>query len=475
MRKLLPALYYLEKDLRLAPKTKIIAVSRSGLTRADYIDNVLEQLKLYLPEDHFEENSWINFSRRLDYLSIDLSNNSQYAQLKKALAEASDNEANIFYLSTPPDLFGAICQALQVNKLVNKNSRIVLEKPLGEDYHSSTEISDVVGSIFSEDNIYRIDHYLGKETVQNLLALRFANVLFEPLWNRSFIDNIQITVAETVGVEGRWGYYNDSGALRDMVQNHLLQLLCLVAMGVPGNMSAESIRAEKIKVLKSLKILSEEEVCLNTVRGQYQKGVISNKAVPGYLEEIDSGHESQTETFVAIRADVHNWRWRGVPFYLRTGKRMPDRYSEIVIQFKEVPHSIFSASANLQANKLVIRLQPQESIQLFKMNKVPGLQNEVEMVPVTLNLVLPEVMTAHRVPEAYERLIYDVMRGDSTLFVHRQEVEAAWRWCDAIQTGWQQQAIEPIDYAAGSWGPQAANELTKSSGHHWNETDLGSR
>ncbi len=331
-------------------------------------------------------------------------------------------------------------------------------------------INDAVAKVFPENNIYRIDHYLGKETVQNLLALRFANALFEPVWSNSHIDNVQITVSETVGCEGRWGYYDDSGALRDMIQNHMLQLLCLVAMGVPVSLEPEAVRAEKIKVLKSLKTMSPDQVRRNAIRAQYGAGNMAGKAVPGYKEEPGGKPESSTETFVAIKAELHNWRWRGVPFFLRTGKRLPSRFSEIVIQFKSVPHSIFPSTSNLLPNKLVIRLQPEESIQLSMMNKIPGLSEGMPVMPVTLNLTMPDRFAEVRVPEAYERLILDVMRGNSTLFVHRDEVEAAWVWADAILDEWSVSTVEPHSYPAGSWGPQASFELTARDGRSWHES-----
>ena len=481
MRKLLPALYYLDQDYHLNEETKVVGAARSTLTEEQYINKVRDAFTKFIPAEHFEEDVWERFSRRITYVSVDVESSSSFDGIKTTLGESFDKLISIYYLSTPPSVFSAICQSLCDSNLVLENSRIVLEKPLGMDLKSSRQINDAVAGVAHEKNVYRIDHYLGKETVQNLLALRFANALFEPLWSGAHIDNVQITVSESVGVEGRWGYYNDSGALRDMVQNHLLQLLSLVAMGVPVSMEPDAVRAEKIKVLKSLKIMTPEEVKTNTVRGQYKDGVIHGERVPGYIRDQqsvgqgdvdgsdDSLEQSNTETFVAIRADIYNWRWRGVPFYLRTGKRLPSRFSEIVIQFKDVPHSIFPESANLAPNKLVIRLQPEESIQLFKMSKAPGLNIGMRMLPVTLNLTLPESVVSKRTPEAYERLIFDVIRGDATLFVHRAEVEAAWKWCDVILDTWADDTLPISKYAAGSWGPQAAFELTARAGNSWHE------
>jgi glucose-6-phosphate 1-dehydrogenase len=474
-RKLLPALYYLDLDRHLNDATKIISTARSDLSDDQYRDQVKKALDAFVPAHHHDQHTWKRFAKRITYVKADVNHADSFHRIKQILAHDFDVRPSVYYLSTPPSIFGIICRLLRESHLVKENSRIVLEKPVGVDLKSSRQINDAVARVAHEKNVYRIDHYLGKETVQNLLALRFANALFEPVWSSTHIDNVQITVAETVGVEGRWRYYNDSGALRDMVQNHLLQLLSLVAMGVPVSMDPEAVRAEKIKVLKSLKIMSAEEVVLNTVRGQYKEGVVEGESVVGYLEEqgqrSDIAQVSHTETFTAIRADIHNWRWRGVPFFLRTGKRMTSRFSEIVIQFKDVPHSIFPKSANLMPNKLVIRLQPEESIQLYKMNKAPGLNVGMRMLPVTLNLTLPDTVTATRVPEAYERLLFDVMRGDATLFVHRAEVEAAWIWCDAILGGWAGLSLPVHQYPAGSWGPQAAFELIARSGNAWHENN----
>ncbi|AJQ94961.1 glucose-6-phosphate dehydrogenase [Gynuella sunshinyii] len=470
IRKLMPALYFLDKDHQLAPAAKIIGASRTALERAEFQSMVRKGLEEFVAEKYMDEAVWERFSERLSYVSVDASKNETFQHLSEVLGNDACLGNTIFYLSTAPGLFGPICRGLKASNLVSEHSRVVLEKPLGKDLASSIVINDGVAEVFDEDNIYRIDHYLGKETVQNLLAVRFANALFEPVWTNSHIDNVQITVAETVGVEGRWGYYDDSGALRDMVQNHMLQLLCLVAMGVPVSLDQDAVRAEKIKVLKSLKIMSASEVREHAVRAQYGSGVANGASVPGYTQEEGGKPDSTTETFVAIRADIHNWRWRGVPFYLRTGKRLPARFSEIVIEFKDVPHSIFPESSNIMANKLVIRLQPEESLQLYMMNKVPGLGKGMEVHPVTLNLTQPDKYADKRIPEAYERLLFDVMKGNSTLFVHRAEVEAAWKWCDAILNGWAEHAGLPSTYMSGTWGPQTAFELVAKDGRSWHES-----
>ncbi|GGX39545.1 glucose-6-phosphate dehydrogenase [Saccharospirillum salsuginis] len=470
IRKLLPALYNLDRAGYLCENTRVIGASRTDLGRDGYIDLVKQGMDEFIDRDEWDEAVWDRFAARLSYVAVNAREPETFQLLADELDKDFSCQDTVYYLSTAPDFFGEISRHLNATGLVNDHSRVVLEKPIGKSLESSKVINDAVSEVFAEDNIYRIDHYLGKETVQNLLAVRFANALFEPVWTNAHIDNVQITVAETVGVEGRWGYYDDSGALRDMIQNHLLQLLCLVAMGVPVSLDTDAVRAEKIKVLKSLKKMDIEQVRRNTVRAQYAAGTIGGQQVPGYQEEEGGKPNSQTETFVAIRADIHNWRWRGVPFYLRTGKRLPSRYSEIVIQFKDVPHSIFPHGSNLSGNKLVIRLQPEESIQLFMMNKLPGLGEGMQMTPVTLNLTMPDHIADVRVPEAYERLILDVIRGNSTLFVHRDEVEAAWVWADAILDGWRQSTVAPHAYPSGSWGPQAAFELVARDGRSWHES-----
>lgn len=470
IRKLLPALYNLDRAGYLCENTRVIGASRTDLGRDGYIELVQQGMAEFVSREEWDEAVWERFKARLSYVAVNAREPDTFQQLAGELNSDFGCQDTVYYLSTAPDFFGEITRNLDAAGLINDKSRVVLEKPIGKSLESSKVINDSVSAVVAENNIYRIDHYLGKETVQNLLAVRFANALFEPVWTNAHIDNVQITVAETVGVEGRWGYYDDSGAMRDMIQNHLLQLLCLVAMGVPVSLDADAVRAEKLKVLRSLKKMSLERVRRNTVRAQYSAGSMDGEQVPGYKEEEGGKPGSQTETFVAVRADIHNWRWRGVPFYLRTGKRLPARYSEIVIQFKDVPHSIFPEASNLNPNKLVIRLQPEESIQLYMMNKLPGLGEGMQVTPVTLNLTMPDRIADARVPEAYERLILDVIRGNSTLFVHRDEVEAAWTWADAILEGWSKSTVDPHTYPAGSWGPQAAFELVARDGRSWHES-----
>ncbi|WP_308201404.1 glucose-6-phosphate dehydrogenase [Sphaerisporangium perillae] len=471
MRKLLPALYHCDRDGRLAPETRIIAMSRGGLTDADFRGKVEAEVRPGLHAGDAE--GWQRFLRRLHHVSVDVGAGDLdgWRPLTHLLAGREDID-RIFYLASPPMTFGPFCRGIHEAGLVTPRSRVVLEKPLGRDLAGARAINDEVGAIFEERQIFRIDHYLGKETVQNLLVLRFANAFLEPIWNSLWIDHVQITAAESVGTPGRRGYYDHAGALRDMVQNHLLQLLCLVAMEPPPRHDRESIRDEKVKVLQALRPISGGEADRFTVRGQYVAGEVGGRPVPGYLDEPDQTAPTEAsrhvETFTAIRAEVRNWRWAGVPFYLRTGKRMPYRRSEIVVQFKDVPHSIFPGGGG--PNRLVLRLQPSEGIHLHIMAKEPG-AGEVVPRPVPLSLSFADTFQA-RVPEAYERLLMDVLGGNPTLFMRRDEVEAAWSWIDPIIATWESAGAFPEPYAAGTTGPAAAHELLGRSGRAWHEEDL---
>ncbi|HWE45940.1 MAG TPA: glucose-6-phosphate dehydrogenase [Caulobacteraceae bacterium] len=465
LRMLYPSLYFLELDGLLPRNFAIVGASRSQLSDADFSERVHEAVRERAGE-HFSDEAFEGFRKRLKYIGGDAGQPEMYLRLSHATEGAGEV---IFYLSTSPSLYGAIAQNLQNCGLAAAPNRIVVEKPLGRDLASCRAINDALGAGFSEDRIFRIDHYLGKEAVQNLLALRFANTFFEPLWNKVSIDHVQITVAETVGVEGRWGYYDEYGAIRDMVQNHMLQLLCLVAMEPPASLDPDSVRNEKVKVLRSLRTLNGREVDRKTVRGQYRAGVAEGHSVPGYADEAD-GRASDTETYVALCANVDNWRWAGVPFYLRTGKRMPERSSQIVIQFREVPHSVFDG-AELLANRLTIRLQPQEEISLLLMNKTPTLEEEgrgMDLKPLALNLSLSDAFPARR-RIAYERLLLEAIKNDTTLFVRRDEAEAAWAWIDAVVHGWKKTGMKPNPYVAGTWGPAGAFALVERDGRSWYE------
>jgi len=467
LRKLMPALYHLSNDGYLHREARIISVSRNPVSHEDHLALIREKLQTYLKDAFFDETAWEAFAAQLRYVTTDVTDNDAYRELAEVLNEYPERE-RVNYLSTSPSLFGTICKSLAAWNLVHDKTRVVLEKPLGRDLASSKVINDEVAEVFNESAIYRIDHYLGKDTVQNIMALRFSNGIFMPLWSSRSIDHVQITVAETVGVEGRWGYYDDFGALRDMVQNHLLQLLCLVAMEPPCTLDGNNVRDEKVKVLRSLRRIGADTVNTKTVRGQYVEGVSDAKPVPGYLDEEGVRPGSTTETFAALRVDIDNWRWNGVPFYLRTGKRMAKRYSEIMIQYKKVPHSIFPLGGNcLEENKLIIRLQPEESIKLVMMNKIPGLGEGMRLQPVELELNIPE--NRPRTPEAYEHLLLDVIRANPTLFMRRDEVEAAWEWADEILNNWEKTGTKIRPYTAGTYGPAASIALIERDERSWHE------
>ncbi|HVY88936.1 MAG TPA: glucose-6-phosphate dehydrogenase [Hyphomonadaceae bacterium] len=466
-RMLFPSLYFLDADGLLPAGLKIIGAARSDHTDEGFRKDVRGWVE-ERGQGFFSADAWDKFARRLFYSPGDATDPKSYATLKAKMDGAASGEA-IYYLSTSPALYTPIVQGLAGQKMTAAPSRIIVEKPIGRDLKSCEAINAVIAQHFEESRIFRIDHYLGKETVQNLIALRFANALFEPLWNRHTIDHVQISVAETVGVEGRFSYYNEYGATRDMVQNHLLQLLCLIAMEPPSNLRPESVRGEKVKVLRSLRPIRDSELAHKTVRGQYTRGVADGKTVPGYLEE-EGGKPSDTETFVAICAHVDNWRWAGVPFYLRTGKRLPTRSSQIMIEFRDVPHSIFNGSP-LIANRLTITLQPEENISLTIMNKTPSLtQGGYELQPLSLNLSLIDAFKGEKRRRiAYERLLLEAINDNSTLFVRRDEAEAAWTWVDRIIEGWARMGMKPAPYQAGSWGPAGAFALTERNGHSWHE------
>ncbi|WP_408640621.1 glucose-6-phosphate dehydrogenase [Allosphingosinicella deserti] len=464
---LLPSLFGLDGDGLLPPALRIIGTARSDLDKASFRAAAAASLERYIDADRRTPELVERFLGRLDYVQVDVSEPSQFSRIGAALGSTDDSLA--IFLSTAPSLFRPTIEGLASAGLTGETVRMALEKPLGTDLATSREINDAVAAAFPEDRTFRIDHYLGKETVQNLLALRFGNSLFEPLWNSTGIEHVQITVSETVGLEGRAGYYETSGALRDMVQNHMLQLLALVAMEPPSAFQAGAVRDEKVKVLRSLRPITRETVLAETVTGQYKEGAVGGAPVPGYLDEL--GRPSDTETFVAVKAHVDNWRWKGVPFYLRTGKRLPTRRSEIFIQFKGVPHSIFAArGATVRPNKLLISLQPEENIRLLLMTKQPGLDREgIRLREVPLDLGMANAFADTRRRIAYERLILDLLEGDPTLFVRRDEVEAQWEWIDGIRDGWAANAMVPKSYGAGTWGPSAAIALTERDGVSWYE------
>jgi len=468
MRKLLPALYHRDCDGQITPESRIIAASRGALSREEYLAMVDQSLQSKLAEGDFDDRAWQSFKERLHFVQADAYEHEQWGALVDILAGEEDR-VRVAYLATAPGLFGALAKGLKSNGLVTDLSRIVLEKPLGRDLESAREINTAVGECFDENQIYRIDHYLGKETVQNLLALRFANSLFEPLWRRGSIDHVQFTVAEDLGVGGRVEFYDGVGALRDMIQNHLLQLVCLFAMEPPSSLDQNAVRDEKIKVLRSLKPISPEDARTRTVRGQYAEGVIKGASVDGFPDEL-SNKESTTETFVALKLEIENWRWSGVPFYLRTGKRLKAKHSEIVVQFQAVPHSIFPEQEfKVSPNLLRIRLQPDEGVQLSVMAKEPG-PGGFELRPVSLNLSFAETFGV-RYPDAYARLLMEVLRGNPALFMRRDEVEEAWQWIDGIIESWDVSKQKVESYVSGSWGPTASFMMLDRDGRAWYQED----
>jgi glucose-6-phosphate 1-dehydrogenase len=466
-RKLLPALYYRCADKQLPSEARVIAVARRNLSTDAFRETARAAIRKHVAEADRPEPAVEHFLGRIRYFAAPANDDAGWPELKASLSEHPE-WIRVFYLATDPELFVPFCEKIAAHDLVTGQSRVVVEKPIGHSGESARALNDAIGRIFPESHIYRIDHYLGKETVQNLMALRFANILFEPLWNSAHIDHVQITVAEALGVEGRAEYYNGAGALRDMVQNHMLQLLCLTAMEPPTSLAADAVRDEKLKVLKSLVPISAETAADRTVRGQYRAGASPEGRVPGYAEEL--GRESHTETFVALRAQIANWRWAHVPFFLRTGKRLPSRVSEIVVAFRKVPHSVFESTAgHIAPNRLVVRLQPDESINLWLMIKDPG-PGGMRLENRALNMSFAEAFGV-RNPDAYERLLMDVVRGNQTLFMRRDEVEAAWRWIDPIQDAWAGDDEPPKAYTAGTWGPASAIALIERAGRTWHEDE----
>jgi glucose-6-phosphate 1-dehydrogenase len=472
-RKLLPALYNLAADGELPPAVAVLGVARRDKSDADFRSE-MEQAVRKFSRQTVRGDIWKTFGQSVFYHRTEFHDLEGYKSLAERLGrmdkERGTRGNRLFYLAVAPDQFDDIVGNL---KKVGLNSapegswsRVIVEKPFGSDLPSARELNRIVSSSFSEDQTYRIDHFLGKETAQNILVLRFANAIFEPLWNTRYIDHIQITAAETLGVEGRAGYYDKSGALRDMVQNHLLQLLCLIAMEAPTDLSADSTRDEKVKVVRSLRRLAGEAVIHNVVRGQYSAGAINGKPVPGYREEQGVNPESTTETYVALRVQIDDWRWADVPVYIRVGKRLPKSGTEISIHFKKAPPVLFNReSVSLDQNVMVVRIQPDEGISLRMQAKIPGTSLRIEPVKMDFHY---GTSFGKPSPEAYERLLLDAMSGDATLFARRDEVEQAWAFIDPIEESWRKQNSDGLYfYAAGSWGPDEADELLARDGRAW--------
>ena len=463
-RKLFPALFQLERLNLLEADLRIAAVARTQQTLDDFLPVLKEKMSSYMGDYAPSDEEWGSFITRFSYVSVNFSEPEQYGGLRAWL---DDDRTSLFYFATPPSLFAPICEHLSDTHCLSGDCRIVVEKPIGENLASSIKVNETLAKYFDEKSIYRIDHYLGKETVQNLLVLRFANSFINSQWDNTCIDHVQITVGEMVGIEGRWSYYDKVGQLRDMVQNHLMQLMCLVAMEPPNSLSAESIRDEKVKIVRALRRIDSQSVNEKVVRGQYINGWVRGTAVPGYLDEdgceMDS---SNTETFVAIKAHIDNWRWSGVPFYLRTGKRLPEKVTEIVIQYKNLPHNIFGEGTTTP-NKLVIRLEPNEGIELSMVSKKQSLKQRMSLQSHLLDLDFREGSDLDRIPDAYERLFLDAIQGDQSLFVGRDEIEESWRWCDGLIAACEDQALPALPYQAGSWGPAKAEVLIEKDFRSW--------
>jgi len=466
-RKLLPALYMRFRDKDIGPEARLIATARQSLSTDEFRGVARRHLKENVDAAQLDGPTCEAFLQKLEYTPVDASDPESFKRLTNTLAKSPSGRTRVYFLATTPKLFAKICHNLAAAGAVTSESRVVLEKPLGSDLASSQEISHAVAQIFPEDRIYRIDHYLGKESVQNLLALRFGNTMFEPLWSRAWVHDVQITIAEEVGAEGRGDFYDATGALRDMVQSHLLQLLCITAMEPPNSIGSDSVRDAKLQVLRALTPFTEADVRSKTVRGQYRAGAVGGKPVPGYLEEPGIAPNSHTETFVALKAEIANWRWAGVPFYLRTGKRLQERVAEIVVNFRNVPHAIIESSDPVGvANQLVIRLQPDDGLMLQLQAKTPG--DGMKLQAITLDLLFKEELKT-RMLDAYERLLMDVIRGRLTLFMRRDELEAAWTWVEPIMHGWATSNEPPKPYTAGTWGPAASSALVSRDGCAWNE------
>ena len=463
-RKLFPALFQLERLNLLEDDLRIAAVARTQQSLEDFLPVLKGKMSSYMGNDAPTEEEWASFTQRFSYVSVNFSEPDQYGELRDWL---DDDRVSLFYFATPPSLFAPICEHLSATNCLAGDCRIVVEKPIGENLESSVKVNETLAKYFDEKAIYRIDHYLGKETVQNLLVLRFANSFINSQWDNTCIDHVQITVGEMVGIEGRWSYYDKVGQLRDMVQNHLMQLMCLVAMEPPNSLEAESIRDEKVKIVRALRRIDAQSVTEKVVRGQYINGWIRGTAVPGYLDEdgceMDS---SDTETYIAIKAHIDNWRWSGVPFYLRTGKRLPEKVTEIVIQYKSLPHNIFGTGANIP-NKLVIPLQPNEGIELSMVSKKQSLKERMSLQSHLLDLDFREGSDLDRIPDAYERLFLDAIQGDQSLFVGREEIEESWRWCDQLIAACKEQQVPALPYQAGSWGPAKAEVLIEKDFRSW--------
>lgn len=465
-RKLLPALYQLEKSCKLHKNTRIIGVGRANWDKKKYRQIVKIDI-INFSNEKINLDIWNKFSKKLLFCNIDVNNTSSFIKLQKIINQ--DRKILINYFAMPQHTFQALCKGLKKFKLNLSKDRVILEKPLGNSLKSSKKINIQISKLFKENKIFRIDHYLGKETILNLLSLKFSNSIFFTNWSNKTIDHIQITISEEVGIEGRLSYFEETGQMRDMVQNHLLQILSIIAMSPPINLKSNNIRNEKLKILKSLRTIDIKNINTHTIRGQYKSGVLNNITVPSYIEEIGIKKYSNTETFVAIKVNIDNWKWYGVPFYLRTGKRLQKKYSEIVIYFKPVTMNLFSKySHNLPLNKIIIRLQPNEGIDIFITNKIPGLDSKYMLKEIKLNFDYKKTFKNLRICDAYERLLLDSFLGIQSLFVSRDEIEVSWKWVDSIIHAWKSSKSKLEFYKAGTLGPQSSDYLLKKDGKYWN-------
>ena len=465
-RKLLPALFRHHKSSRLPKEIKIIGIGSRSLSNDEYLKLIREKLNEHLKQSEFSSNQIDLFLECLNYSKIDFNNSKDFETLNNYDLSKSKS---LFYLAVSPSFYTKITENLNALGSINNDSVIVVEKPIGEDLNSSIKINQSLASYFEEQQIFRIDHYLGKEAVQNLLALRFGNILFEKVWSNIAIDHVQITVAETLGLENRGSYYDEVGAIKDMLQNHMLQILCLVSMEPPTSINSESIRDEKLKVLRSLKPMSKDEIENNCVIGQYKDGAIGGKTKPSYLDEEGVKEKSKTETFISLKLQIDNWRWSGVPFFLRTGKRMSEKKSEIVVQFKEVPHNIFDSDQKQKNNQLIIQLQPEESIKLKIMIKEPTASG-FKLQELPLDLFFDEYYEDDHL-DAYERLLLDAIERKSSLFMRRDEVEESWLFIDKLIEAIQVSDLDLERYNAGSWGPSSSDLLIAKHGSKWNNDE----
>ncbi len=478
-RKLIPALYHLFKEKQMPETFRVIGFARREKTDASWRQELRTALDQFSRTKPVDDKVWAAFSENIFYCVGDLTDSAAYAKLDKQLASFGNpalRDNLLFYLAISPSQFGEVVEQVHKSGLLKKDGpgwqRLVVEKPFGHDLESAQQLNKELTRYAHESQVFRIDHYLGKETVQNILMFRFSNSIFERLWNRESVDHVQITVSEKIGVGDRGGYYEEAGAIRDMVQNHMLQVLALIAMEPPVSLEAEAVRDEKVKLLKSIRALTTENVVKQVVRGQYFAGQVGGELRPGYRQEPKVKTDSNVETFVAMKLLIDNWRWSGVPFYLRTGKNLPQSASEVRIQFRPTPNVLFAAQCGekLDANALTLRLQPNEGISLHFNGKVPGIGTSVR--PVRMHFSYNAEFGAYT-PEAYERLLLDAIAGDATLFIRRDEVETAWQIVDSIRADWEGKALTNREfYAAGTWGPIAADDLLAQSGHEWHEPQV---